>query len=420
MRLLRLLPAAATLLLAACDAGPAAPGSAAPPVISALPRALTAGEQSLVTASATFAPALLAKVNATRTGENVFISPLSASMALGMTLNGAEGRTYDEMRTALGFGVLSRTEINEGYRDLISLLRALDPKVDFRIANAIWFSQLFAPQVAPSFLSDARQYFDATSAGLDFGAPSAVTTINGWVKTSTNDRIPTIVQSLSPDLVMLLVNAIYFKGDWRTAFDRSKTSAAPFTTESGATVSVPMMRRTAPARVGTHDGRTVVEMGYGGDAFVMSIILPRPGESVNALVAALTGNTWAAAMSSLGGAEVELFLPRFSLSWEATLNDPLRALGMQRAFVPREADFSRLSPSAGRQLYVSFVKQKTFVDVHELGTEAAAVTAVGVGIVSVPQRATVRVDRPFVFAIRERLSGTILFMGKIVQPPTTS
>ena len=419
MRMHCLWPVAAALLVTACDASPSSPVGGAPPIITALPRTLSAGEQALVSASSSFAPALLARVNDTRAAENVFISPLSASMALGMTLNGAEGGTFDEMRTALGFGTLPRATIIESYRALIALLRGLDSNVDFRIANSIWYAQSFAPQIAPVFLAEAKQYFDATSAGLDFGAPSAVTTINGWVKTGTNDKIATIVESLPPDLVMLLVNAIYFKGDWRTAFDRSKTASAPFTLESGSTVSVPMMRRTSSARAGTSDGRTVVELGYGGDAFVMSIILPRPGESVNALVASLTEGAWNAAMSSLTSGEVELFMPRFSLAWEATLNDPLRALGMQRAFVPREADFTRLSPSAGRELYISFVKQKTFVDVHEVGTEAAAVTAVGIEVVSLPLRTTVRVDRPFVFAIRERLSGTILFMGKIVHPPAS-
>jgi len=418
MRLTRLLPFATLAVLAACSSSPSSPpDGATPKEITALPRALSAGELAVIAAANRFAPALLAQVNATRAQQNVFISPLSASMALGMTLNGAGGDTYSEMRSALGFGTTSREAIIQSYRDLIALLRALDPKVDFRIANAIWYQQRFAPSIAPTFLSEATQYFGATSRGLDFADPASLRAVNDWVSTSTSGKITSIVDELPPNLVMLLVNAIYFKGDWREAFDKSKTTSAPFTTEGSGVVRVPMMQRTGAARVGVADGRTIVDLGYGGDAFSMSILLPRAGESVNSLVASLTEASWGAAVASLRTGEVELTMPRFSMTWEAELNAPLKALGMRQAFVEGGADFTRLSPTLGRDLFISFVKQKTFVDVNEVGTEAAAVTGVGVGVTSIPQRTVVRVDRPFVFAIRERLSGTILFIGKIMQPP---
>ncbi len=407
------------LVVVACQPSPSAPGSQAPKVIAALPRTLTAGEQGLIAAGNSLGPALLARVNATRGADNVFISPLSASMALGMTLNGAAGTTYDEMRATLGFGSMPRAEIITAFRDLIALLRGLDGKVDFRIANSIWYRDSFAPAVAPVFLTEAREYFDATSAGLDFTRPEAVTTINDWVKAGTNGKIDSIIDRISPEIVMLLVNAIYFKGDWRTAFDKSRTANAPFSTESGTQLSVPTMNRTGTMRVGTSDGRTIVDLGYGGDAFSMTIVLPRAGESVNTLVANLTPALWSSAVSSLAEGEVELSMPRFAMRWEAMLNDALKAMGMPTAFVAGGADFSRLSPTRGRELYISFVKQKTYVDVNEEGTEAAAVTGVGVGVTSVPQRTVVKVNRPFIFAIRERLSGTILFLGKIVAPTSS-
>lgn len=404
-------------VVAGCQSSPSSPGQGAPPPkISALPRTLTAGEQGIVAAGNAFGPTLLARVNATRGADNVFISPLSASMALGMVLNGAAGATYDEMRAALGFGSMTRPEIIAAYRDLISLLRGLDPKVDFRIANSVWYRDSFSPAVAPVFLSEAKEYFDATTAGLDFARPAAVQTINDWVKARTNGKIDSIIDSISQEIVMLLVNAIYFKGDWREGFDKSKTANAPFTTGSGSQVSVPMMHRTDTMRVGQFDGRTVVDLGYGGDAFSMTIVLPRAGESVNALVANLTPALWSSAVSSLAPGDVELSMPRFALKWEAELNDALKAMGMPTAFVAGGADFTRLSPTMGRELYISYVKQKTYVDVNEVGTEAAAVTGVGIGITSVPLRTVVNVNRPFVFAIRERLSGTILFLGKVVAP----
>ena len=403
--------------VAACQSS-TSPSDRVPSEITALPRALSTGEQGIIAAANRFGPVLLTQVNATRGQENVFISPLSASMALGMTLNGAAGSTFDEMRAVLGFGGMPREAIIAAYRDLITLLRGLDSNVDFRIVNAIWYQQRFAPSVAPVFLSEATQFFDANTSALDFANPSSVTTVNEWVKTNTGGKITSIVDNLPPDLVMLLANAIYFKGDWREAFDKSKTTNAPFTTDAGRRVTVPMMQRVAKARAGVSEGRTVVDLGYGGDAFSMSILLPRTGESVNAMVASLTDVSWAAAMATLASAEVDLSIPRFSLSWEATLNEPLKALGMRSAFTEGGADFTRLSPTRGRELFISFVKQKTFVDVNEVGTEAAAVTGVGVSVTSLPQRTVVRVDRPFVFAIRERLSGTILFMGKIVEPPS--
>ena len=410
----------AALTIAGCKSATNMPGgNAAPTPITALPRTLSVGEQAIASSTNHFDPGLLARLNETRADSNILISPLSATMALGMALNGAEGTTRAEMQTALGLGSVSRAAVLASSRALITLLRGLDAKVDFRIANSLWYSEAFAPAIAPAFLTEASQYFDATTKGLDFAAPASVTTVNDWVKAGTNGRIPSIVDSFSDDLVMLLINAIYFKGDWREGFDRARTAAGPFTLASGASMQVPMMHRTATARLGGYDGRTVVEMGYGGDAYAMTVILPRDGESVNALVESLGSSGWNASFSPSTSVEVDLTMPRFTLSWESPLNDPLKAMGMQRAFVAGGADFTRLSPTEGERLYISFVKQRTFVDVHEVGTEAAAATAVGISIVSLPQRVVVKVDRPFVFAIRERLSGTILFLGKIMQPPTS-
>lgn len=403
--------------LAACGGDPSGPGGKAPSKIEALPRALSPGEQLLVAASNSFSSSLLREVNRDAYADsNIFVSPLSASMALGMTMNGTAGETYDEMRTSLGFGQLSREEILRSYRDLITLLRALDPKVDFRIANAIWYRDTFGPAIEPTFLDEARDFFDAKAQGLDFASPAAVTAVNQWADASTNGRIKRVIDKIDDELVMLLANAIYFKGDWRQAFKPANTRPGTFTTHRGTQVQVPMMSRMGTARVARVGGRTVVELGYGGDAFAMTVVLPAEGESVNTLADALTPQAWSTLTAALLEGDVDLTLPKFTLKWEKFLNEDLQAMGMQRAFRPGVADFTRLSSRHGRELYIDFVKQNTFVDVNEVGTEAAAVTVVGIGIVSLPQRTVVRVDRPFVFAIRERLSGTVLFMGKVVDP----
>jgi serine protease inhibitor len=407
---LRLLVAVAGLTIAtACgdSSGPEGP----PAAITSLPRPLSDAERSVIDASNTFAFGLLREVNATRARENVFISPLSASMALGMTLNGTNGETQGEMRGALGFETQSLDDINASYRSLITLLRGLDRRVEFSLANAIWYRESFGPQVSQSFLETTRTFFDARVAALDFGAPSAVSTINDWVKQSTNGKIAEIVKEIPANVVMYLMNAIYFKGAWRERFDPAKTRAEPFRLTSGELVDVPMMSRSMPVKVGTRAGAQIAELPYGGGAYVMTIVLPAAGASVDDVVAQLSSGTWSQVVDDLHDAETVVSLPKFKLEWEGQLNDELQRLGIVKAF--GDADFTGLSPSAGRSLRISEVKQKTFVDVNEEGTTAAAVTSVAI-VDSAP--IPFKVDRPFLFAIRERISGTILFLGKIVDP----
>ena len=410
MRLRRLL--AVVLVAAACSdsSGPSGDGKR----ITQLPRTLSTGEQAVISASNAFGFALLRELDRARADSNIFMSPLSASMALGMTMNGAQGQTFDEMRSALAFGARSSSEINESYRSLIAMLRGLDSKVDFRIANSIWYRSGFPFETA--FLDESRQYFDAKVAGLDFSAPSAVPAINDWVKQSTNGKIDAIVDgSIPPDIVMYLINAIYFNGAWTKRFDKAQTRSEPFNVVDGTTAPIMMMRRHGEIRIAQTTDAQIIDLAYGGDAYAMTILLPKSGKPIRDVVAGLTAESWQAAVANVTTTSVELQMPKFTMKWAAELNDPLNALGLRQAFAPGGADFTRMSQSRGKDLYISAVKQKSFVDVHEEGTEAAAVTSVEIGVTSAPS--AVRVDRPFVFAVRERLSGTILFLGKIVRPP---
>jgi serine protease inhibitor len=412
MRLRGLL--ALVALVSACG-DPNAPSGTAPR-ITALPRALSAGEQAVIGASNAFGFGLLRELDKTRADSNIFMSPLSASMALGMTMNGAAGQTFDEMRAALAFGTRPAAEINASYRSLIDMLGGLDPTVDFRIANSIWYRAGFPFE--QTFLEESRQFFDARVSGLDFASPSAAPSINDWVRQSTNGKIDKIVDSPIPnDVVMYLINAIYFNGSWTTRFDKNQTRTEPFNTIGGTTAPIAMMRRTDTVRVAETADAQVVDLPYGGGAYTMTILLPKEGKSLRDVVATLTAEAWQAAVAGATARSVELQMPKFTLRWEALLNDPLQALGMRQAFQGDVADFSRMSRDAGNHLYISKVKQKAFVDVHEEGTEAAAVTSVEIRVTCACGPQVIRIDRPFVFAIRERLSGTILFLGKIVRPP---
>jgi serine protease inhibitor len=409
----RVVVVAVLALAAGCSNGtqpdPGTPG----PTLDALPRALTAGEQRVIGAANDFSFALFRRLSAAQTDTNVFTSPLSASMALGMAMNGAAGATYDEMRTTLGFGTATEAEIGESYKSLIALLRGLDPSVDFRIANSIWYRAGFP--VHQSFLDAGRNWFDARVSALDFGSPAAVPTINDWVSTATVGKIPTILETIRSDQIMFLINAIYFKGSWRTKFEPSRTIDAPFHA-IGGDQPAKLMHRDGTMRLLRTADFNAVDLPYGKGAYAMTVVLPNDGASIDAVAASLQSAAWSAWMSQFNEADVDLYLPRFKLAWERGLIPDLQALGMREAFVAGGADFTRMSP-AGRDLYISVVKQKTYVDVNEEGTEAAAVTNVGISVTSLPVRTPFRVDRPFIFVLRERLSGTIIFMGKIVRMP---
>ena len=376
--------------------------------ITELPRALSASETEVIGASNRFAFGLLAQAN--RPNENLFLSPLSASMALGMTMNGAAGETWNQMRSVLGFGGLSEEEINAAYASLLELLVGLDPSVETAIGNSVWTRQGFP--VHADFLAAVRESFGAEVAELDFASPTASGRINGWVRNATSGRIEDIVPAVIPaDVVMYLINAIYFKAPWTFRFEPSDTRDAPFHLDDGSTRTVRLMslRRDLPYL--ENDRFQAVDLPYGGAAFSMTVVLPQPGLSVDSLLASLDAATWRDMAGGFRERDIEVFLPRFRMAYERTLNDDLAALGMVDAFDHR-ADLSRLSPVGG--LWISSVRQKSWVEVSEEGTEAAAATVVTV-VESAPPG--IRADRPFLFFIRERLSGTILFAGKVASPP---
>jgi serpin B len=396
-------------VLSACsDSSGPSPGEP----IDALPRQLSVAEQKVINGSNAFAFDLLKAVNASDKAGNVFISPLSASMALGMTMNGAAGGTYDAMHSTLRFGDLARVDVNESYKTLIALLRDLDKSTEFSIANSIWYQQDYP--FRQDFLAESKSYFDAEVKGLDLTKPASADVINAWVSDATSKKIPKIIDNFDGDEVMFLINAIYFKGQWVSRFDKSKTVDAPFHALDGTSANVPLMSQMEPFRHGFGADYQSIDLPYGNSAFTMTIVLPNVGVDINTFTDNLTEAKWKAIDAGMAKSEIGISLPRFRLEWKKNLNEQLKSLGMAVAFDDRAADFSRMSASTER-LVITDVIQKTFVDVNEEGTEAAAATSVGVGPTSAP--GTIRIDRPFIFAIRERLSGTILFIGKITKLP---
>jgi serpin B len=272
--------------------------------------------------------------------------------------------------------------------------------------------------VEQEFIDLNATYFDALAQTLDFASPAAAPAINRWVSENTNGKIQEIVDNpIDPSTVLFLINALYFKGTWVFQFEKQSTQAADFYLASGGTALCSLMRQEADLPYMENELFQAVDLAYGNGQYSMVVLLPKPGTDVDSVVAAVDESGWGACLGSLGETTVTLYLPRFKLEYEVELKSALTAMGMGIAFAPGQADFSGINTDLGRELYISKVKHKTFVDVNEEGTEAAAVTSVEIGLTSVgPAGVCVRVDRPFVFAIREKHSQTILFIGKIVNP----
>lgn len=374
-------------------------------------RPLTAQEQKTVSSSNDFAFRAFAQLSEAEGAENVFISPLSISMSLGMAYNGADGETKDAMRQALGFTLPSDDEINKSFKDLDALLKGIDKQVVFTSANSLWHSNMVRLQ-AP-FIQTNKTYFDATVQGLDFASPAAVDQINNWVKNKTNDKIDKIIEEIGRDEVLFLINAIYFKGTWTYPFDKSLTKPGPFQLENGNTVTPEFMTMQKGEYLHYRDNtKELVDLPYGNGQYSMTIVMPGGDNKVQDILPELNPTNLNAWLAGAKKTTWELHMPKFKLEYEKKLNDMLTKLGMGVAFTG-QANFSRMIEEHG-SVAISEVKHKTFVEVNEEGTEAAAVTSTGVMVTSLPP--SVRIDRPFVFMIREKSSGAILFIGKLMQP----
>ncbi|MDH5398141.1 MAG: serpin family protein [Cyclobacteriaceae bacterium] len=376
-------------------------------------RELTAEEEEVVLSNNDFAIGILQKIDSAEQ-QNYFISPLSISYALGMTYNGAGGTTKEAMAATLGCQDLSPETINQGYKDLKGLLADADPKVTMDIANSIWYRQEL--NIKGTFNDLVTTYFDAHVSPLNFNDPGAKDIINQWVADNTNDKIQNMLGQIPPEAVMYLVNAIYFNADWKYKFEKNQTSPGDFFNEDGTISEARFMVSEGVELLKYYPpGLTMVDIPYSNGQYAMTVLMPDKSSSTKTIIENLTAHQLNEWYLNADTSAVKLFLPKFKIEYKTSLNDALKALGMGLAFSDG-ADFSGLFEEV-LPLAITKVAHQTFINVDETGTEAAAATSVEVGITSMPSGPpVVRIDRSFIFLIRERHTNTIVFAGKMLAP----
>ncbi len=378
-----------------------------PVPVDAKPISLRVGLEKRISQDNDFAFDLLNKTIENSGETNVFISPLSVSIAFGMVWNGANGNTKTEIETALKMSGMSVADINDYYKILQTTLPTIDPTTKLSIANSLWYRTGFP--IKQDFLKINSDYFNAYIKELDFSQAWAVDTINNWCSKKTNKLIPTIIDQIPSDAVMYLVNAVYFKGIWRKQFETKNTSEMDFTNEAGIKSTVNMMVQKDTFAYAQTDNAQYLEMPYGNKAFSMSVILPLDGKTTADVLNTLTAANWANTLNSMSVREVMVSMPRFKQQNQFKLNEVLQNMGMKLAFTDM-ADFSNISTV---QMLISEVIHKTYVTVDEVGTEAAAVTSIGMTATAMPEYMIFKVNKPFIFVIREKSTGVILFIGKM-------
>lgn len=395
------------------------------------PAEFTQQESGLLESANKFGLNLFREIAAnTAATENIFISPLSVSYAFGICYNGAKGDTRDAIGSTLQMAGMSVEEMNEAYRDVTKILMQTDPLVEFKVANSFW-SRL-GKAIQPDFIEMSRTYFDARVEEINFQAPWAADTINAWVDRSTNGKIKKMVEPpIDPNVIAILMNAIYFKGSWMFQFDPENTETDTFYLADGSETECQMMWLSGDEHAVQIDENVVepdtnatycyneylkaVSLPYGRGDYRMTIMMPNlwmnPDNNLDSLVEKFTSENWESWLTEFYPVDFTIGLPRFKFEYEVDLKEILMNLGMEIAFSPAGADFGNMFVDGVG--WIDKVKQKAFIQVDEKGTEAAAVTMVS-WLECLPPRLVC--DRPFLVVIHEDVSGAILFIGKIVDP----
>ena len=367
---------------------------------------------ALMVAQTQFSLNLFADLQKESPEKNLFISPSSIALALAMTYNGADGETRSAMAKTLQVDDLSIAQFNAANQQLSKALEYPDSEVELKIANAIWANQ--GINFKPEFLRSNKKFYNTKAETLDFKKPDSLNVMNNWVKRNTSGKIETIVDRLTGDERLFLMNATYFKGNWTRPFDKAQTKPQPFTAPTGPKTVAMMAQRGGYRYLETEEFQAV-SLPYGKRRLSLYVFLPKSGTTLAEFTTRLNSKNWDTWMTQFKNQDGSVEIPRFKLQYDVDLKSTLTRLGMGIAF-SNKADFSNLADGPNA---IGSVRHKTFIDVNESGTEAAAVTSIGIVATSarpIDAPFAFKADRPFLCALRDNQTGAILFLGAIVNP----
>ncbi|MBP1743612.1 MAG: serine protease inhibitor [Firmicutes bacterium] len=339
---------------------------------------------------------------------NIFISPLSISTALSMVYEGAGGETREAMARALNYEEIEPAVLNDGYKNLLLHLNSQDSKVKLGIKNSIWIRQ--GEAIKEDFINTNEDVFDAYISEIDFSQSDAADRINKWISEATEGKIEKMVASpIDPMVVMYLINAIYFKGEWTTRFEEKNTFEAKFNSADGSQGDIMMMSMQSDMKYALEEGYRAIKLPYGSKNIAMYCILPEGGATVDEIIGNMDSKKWDEIKGRTAMTEaVNIQIPRFKIDYGIKeLNESLTAIGMGICFT-EEADLTGIRDN----ILISSVLHKAVIEVNEKGTEAAAVTVVEIKETAYSEQPEFIADRPFVFIIEDSETGSILFMGK--------
>ncbi len=356
------------------------------------------------------------KLAAKKPDSNIVVSPYSVSTALSMAYNGAGSKTKTEMQNVLDYTGLSDEAVNQQNSSLYKSLMQVNPSSELTVANAMFANKNF--EFVKAFMDSNQKYYGAKLETLDFADLSTVNKINNWVKDNTKSKIPSILDKVAPDAVLYLVNAVYFKGVWLDEFKKDETQPVDFKLSNGSKKTVEMMNRSAKMSYFAGNNFQAVMLPYKDKRLQMCIFLPDKKSNITAFINSLTSESWSEWREQFRKEEGHLGLPRFKVEYKTELSEVLKAAGMPCAFEDNCADFKKMIE---QNAMISRVLHKTYLEVNEKGTEAAAATAIEMSVTSAPMNPKppfeMICDRPFVVAIRDEKTNAILFVGAIVDPP---
>ena len=382
---------------------------------------LTSEQRAFVDYNTDFSFRLFRTISGMPAGQkSSIVSPISVTYVLGMLNDGAAGQTASEITSVLGFGEGNAKAVNEFCKTMIDEAPKTDPSVTLEIANTIISNEKRDVQLEEQYSQDMSQYYSAQLSSFDFSkSAEAVGKINAWCKDKTHGMIPEILKEseLSPDALLVLMNAIYFKATWTEKFDSKDTRNETFTTASGQQQQLLMMHRKARIMSAQNDVYTSIELPYGsGTRWSMTVMLPNDGKTIDDIIQSLNSDTWRQVQRSSRTVIADIKIPRFTTKFETDLVEPLKAMGAPSMFDGSVAEFPNISTNYKHELYVALMKQKAAIEVDEEGTKASAVTIAEVkdesaGPSPEPKKIDFHCDRPFVYVIQEYSSGVVFFVG---------